>query len=353
MPPKETAQETTGSDVRRQVLEECKAMAAYAFGAGIKVPESLIGRLGQAEARMAPPRTEKSEPGARPGRSAETASEGKPDDPAKDTLPRDPADLLTQVHNRLAELVAPATPRTILLLAREEAKGSPLRFLGAVPLIRRLLIVALVSMCGFVWISLSEDVDGNGFDLLKNSGFNLLLSELFLLFAASIGVSFANLFEAQRFIKDGTFDPKFESSYWVRHVLGLMAGTILALLVPIEALAAEQESTILQQLGKPMLALLGGFSASAVHRILSRLVAALETLVKGDTRDLMAAQDRAGKARLAERETQSRMELSSQLIHLEETLSGSSDPKEALASLRELQRRLIRGEEADVSSPSS
>ena len=79
-------------------------------------------------------------------------------------------------------------------------------------------------------------------------------------------------------------------------------------------------------------------------------MAALETVVKGDTRDLVAAQDRVGKARLAERETQNRMELSSQLIHLEEQLSSSSNPEDALKSLRELQRRLIRGEEQPESS---
>ena len=236
-----------------QLLAACKAMAAYAFGAGSRVPESLVSRLEKAEAQLQ----------LQSDSTDGDALSPEYDKPQPDGPPKngknvgDPIETLTHIHNRLAEIVAPATPRTILLLAQEEQKANPLRFLGAVPLIRRLLMVAIFSMCGFVWVSLSEDVDGSGFDLLQNSGLNLLMSELFLLFAASIGVSFANLFEAQRYIKDGTFDPKYESSYWVRHVLGLMAGTILALLVPIEALAAEQESTILQQLGKPMLALLG------------------------------------------------------------------------------------------------
>lgn len=271
------------------------------------------------------------------------------------SLPSDQgiAKILTGIHNRLSQLVAPATPKTILLLAMEEKNPGPLKFLGAVPLIRRLMAVAAFSMVGFILVTLSEDVDGSGFDLLENSGYKLLLSELFLIFAASIGASFTNLFEAQRYIKDGTFDPKFESSYWVRYVLGLMAGTILAMLVPIEALVAEGGdggSSILHQLGKPMLALLGGFAASAVYRILNRIVAALESLVAGDTRDLVMAQEQMTKARLQEQETQNRMKLSTQLITLEQKLGDAKDPSVILNELKEIQKQLVRGEESESDS---
>jgi hypothetical protein len=213
------------------------------------------------------------------------------------------------------------------------------------------MAVAVASMVGFVTVSLSEQVDGKGFDLLQNSGTSLLLSELFLLFAASIGASFSNLFEAQRYIKDGTFDPKFESSYWVRYVLGLMAGTILALLIPIEALASSQEgsgSSIVDQLGKPVLALLGGFAAAAVYRILNRIVAALESLVAGDTRDLVAAEEAARKVKFAERETQSRMNLSLKLIALQENLETADDPAAARTALKRIQQQLIKGEEEET-----
>ncbi len=124
---------------------------------------------------------------------------------------------LAQVHARLADLVAPARPRTILLLAEEKEKANPFYFLGEVPLIRRLMFISIISLIGLISVSLSSAVDGNpkSFSLLENQGTSLLLNQLFLLTAASLGASFANLIQTQRYIKDGTFDPKYESSYWV------------------------------------------------------------------------------------------------------------------------------------------
>lgn len=59
------------------------------------------------------------------------------------------------------------------------------------------------------------------------------------------------------------------SSDWVRFNLGLIAGMVLAVLVPIDTGSKTFE--------RPLLALLGGFSASVVYRILQRLVDTLES----------------------------------------------------------------------------
>ena len=113
-----------------------------------------------------------------------------------------------------------------------------------------------------------------------------------------LGACFAGLFQANRYIANNTFDPKFESSYWIRIVLGLMAGIILAELIPLNLLSESGTSgsesggsSSIAALGKPVLALLGGFSAAAVYRIIARIVDALESLVRGDTKDAMAARD--------------------------------------------------------------
>jgi hypothetical protein len=37
---------------------------------------------------------------------------------------------------------------------------------------------------------------------------------------AGLGACFAALFLANRYIAEGTFDPKYESSYWIRFILG-------------------------------------------------------------------------------------------------------------------------------------
>lgn len=331
--------------VRDQILLASQAMAKYALAAGMKVPAELVEKL---ESLSVAPAVCEEAPVPMDASAEDALPETKAPEPKKPAA--DVSRQLTHIHNRLAELVAPATPKTILLLATEEAKGGFWLFLGRVPLVRRLMALACISMVGFVLVSLSGDVNGQGFDLLTNSGITLLLSELFLLFASSIGASFANLFEAQRYIKDGTFDPKYESSYWVRYVLGLMAGTILALLIPIEALAgggAEGGGSIVDQLGKPILALLGGFAASAVYRILNRIVAALESLVAGDTRAAVAAQEQMARARLAEREVQGRMTLSTKLNQLEQTLSESGDPAQMRKELARLRQEIILGDDVE------
>ena len=243
-------------------------------------------------------------------------------------------------------IIAPATPRTILLLANEEAKGGVLRFLGPVPLLRKMMVVAIVSLIGLIMVSLSPDVDGHSkhFSLLHNSGISLLLNELFLLCAAAIGASFAVLFQANRFIHDGTFDPVYEASYWIRFVLGLLAGTMLASLIPIESYVAEADGSVsgsLQGLGPPLLALLGGFSASAVHRILNRLTAAVESLVRGDTREMLAVQEQAVKTRYAEKALQHRLQLTTKLTKLQQLISSNGNPEILRQELERIRGDLI------------
>ncbi len=339
--------------IRQQVLAASQAMAKYAFAAGMKVPSDIVEKL-EALSSIG------TETGAvANAASSDEKSKGSPDRVIADQeaasalagLTDDGARQLTRIHNRLADLVAPATPKAILLLATEEAKGGFWLFLGAVPLIRRLLATAALSMIAFVAVSLSKHVNGLNFDLLKNSGMTLFLSEFFLLTAASIGASFTNLFEAQRYVKGGTFDPKFESSYWVRYVLGLMAGTILALLIPIEALAGSggegRGADIFVQLGKPILALLGGFAARAVYSILNRLVTTMESLVAGDASAAAAAHEQMAKARSIQRDIENRVGLSARLNTLEQTISETPDPAEMRKALARLRQELISGEDVE------
>ena len=91
------------------------------------------------------------------------------------------------------------------------------------------------------------------------------------------------LFTAYRYISEGTYDPKYESTYWLRFILGLMAGLLLPALIPIGGQAGDSTLT------KPLLALLGGFSAAMLYRVLERLVNTVESLVQADSRELRTA----------------------------------------------------------------
>ena len=51
---------------------------------------------------------------------------------------------------------------------------------------------------------------------------------------AGMGASFAVLFEVNRYTLKAAFDPIYEPFYWIRFALGLIAGVLLAELVPAD-----------------------------------------------------------------------------------------------------------------------
>lgn len=317
-----------GFALKDQLVRECQAMAQHAFANGLKVPPEIVKVL------QAYPVQGVGEQGVEPAKGQDA--------------PDDAVEQLAPIHGRLAEIVAPAKPRSILLLITEGARGKVWRFLGPVPLIRRMMGIAILSLIALVGISVSPSVNGNpeNFSLLENDGISLLLNQLFLLSAAAMGASFAALFQANQYIQEGTFDPVYESSYWIRFVLGLLAGTMLGSLIPIESYVGTPSEGAaaggsLQGLGRPLLALLGGFSAGLVYRILNRLIAAVEALVRGETRDIVAAQEQAAKARLAEQSIQNRLHLLTMLGKLESQIAGSVDPELLRKELEKIQAELI------------
>ena len=107
----------------------------------------------------------------------------------------------------------------------------------------------------------------------------LLLRELFLLVAAGLGASFTALYRASREVARGTYDPEFDHTFLQRIALGMATGLIIAEMLPLG-------DTVYATLARPALALLGGFGAGVVHKVLSRVVSAVETLFSGDPDEL-------------------------------------------------------------------
>ena len=191
------------------------------------------------------------------------------------------------LHRQLSQKILPAKPKTILLLFMESKKGKWLNFLGPVSLVRRLMATTLISLIIFIAVGLSPHVNAKGLSegILQNSGFNLLLNLLFILSAAALGGCFAGLFQINKFLNNGTYDPKFESSYWIRLLLGLIAGLMLAVIIPVSTNIEFEEGKGMQ-LTIPLLAMLGGFSATLAYRILTRIVWAVESLFVGKQEDI-------------------------------------------------------------------
>ena len=242
--------------VQRDLARECNAMASYSLASGLKLPNVVVETIEKLSVK---------------DETSSGSAEGAPVTVAS----------LNHAHQTLSTIIMPAKPRTILLLAEESEKANMLQFLGKVPLVRQLMLASVLFLALFVSLSLSPDVKTDAGGILDSEGLPLLFNLLFLISSAGLGASFAALFQANHYIVNGTFDPKYESSYWIRFFLGIIAGMLLAELIPM---GGEGES-----FGKPTLAMLGGFSAALVYSLLNRMVEMVEAMFAPDQSAIEAA----------------------------------------------------------------
>ena len=320
------------------ILAECLAMAKYAFSSGMKVPGWLAEKL---ELIAASELSKDAKLSATPDLPRTEDREGPQTGPRQHHRANTAKDLAA-MHGHLSEIISPAIPGTILLLAMESATAGFWSWLGPVRLVRGLVTVAIVCLVVFIALSLSPQVSVESISksVFESHGIPLLLNLLFLLTAAGLGACFAALFQANRYIAECTFDTKYESSYWIRFILGLMAGLILSQLLPLSA-----DKTTAIAMTKPTLAMLGGFSAAVVYRMLHRLVEAVESLVKGETRDIAAAQAQASQARLASQSLQTRIHLAASLTKLQQQLGAKASPEALQQELDRILGNLVPLEE--------
>lgn len=376
-----------------QLFQETVAMASYAMSSGMALSAALSAELSalqpQLRPRVVPRKTSgrgappaKANP-ARPSPSDKAnpapSTEPKPAPvPASAKAPKPGAEVanqsldqqanrpilppikkLIELHIALTRVISPATPRSILLLVSEES--SPWRFLGPVPLVRQMMLLALISLASFVLISLCPqiNVDQINKSLLEHNGISLLLNELFLISAAAVGACFANLFEANRHCTNGTFDPRYNSSYWVRFVLGMIAGLILAEVISFEMLQGSAQAQIQpsetttttvsglvasQPMVKPILAMLGGFSSDLVIRILRRIVTGVESMLNGDPREQIRSSQAAEREQAQMESDRERVLLASELADLKSKLGEGAEAEAASKQLDELLNRLTRSQ---------
>jgi len=309
--------------LEEQLVLECEAMAKYAFASGLAAPGKIIQVLENF--------IKKAAAGVEPaGDSSATNATNGAAGPAPDIRP------LVAVHEKLAKIVEPAKPRTILLMEEERQRSGVFKFLGSVAFIRRMILAAIICLVLFVGISLSPEIGNQpgSWNLFESSGWSLLLKELFLLSAAGLGASFTALFKANRYIIEGTFDPKYESSYWIRFSLGFIAGMILATLIPIE-------KSLEADFGKPLLAMLGGFSADLVYRIISRVIESLESLFRGDNKSLLEAQKQNAMARAAEENSQNRFKVAANILKVQQEIDAGMNPEELKKKMGKLMEDMV------------
>jgi hypothetical protein len=284
-------------DLRDQLAQECQAMLRHALGRGTSLPPHLYDELAGLEAGVGLP----------------IAS-------------------LAGLHARLARTVAPARPCTLVLLQRDPARGRLLAILGPLQNVRWLTMGALAFTVSFVAISASPEVDARSLssDIYTLSGLRQLLNMALLLSAAGMGSSFQALFTVQTHVSHATYDPVYDSSYWSRIGLGLVAGLMLSVMIPIHGSGDAPALT------KPLLAVLGGFSAGLVHRVLDRLVETMESLFEGSRRDQQLRQAEMARTQTSQDARRSRLEIAGRLMTLRDELARGADGRHLDAMLAEL-----------------
>lgn len=321
--------------LKEQLVREACAMVRHLTTDGTRVPAQLVNAVEQFETASAN------------GRRMDMVA-------------------LAAAHERLSRLVAPAKPGTLYLLD-DSFQVAGKTSLGPIKLVRDLVKVAMVCVALFIVLSVIALVDAHGaVDLFSVEDgatgtaratkdnhtmmiVKIILERVFWLSAAGIGASFAMLFQLNDQILNRTFDPDENASYWVKFFLGLVAGFILVALVPIGSPSGEGATTGAQALGPPTIALLGGFSASAVYRILTRMVEALESIFSGGAREQMLAAEKAAVFRASEETGQARMAVASQLVQIQQRVALGMPPEEVSAQLREVVATLVPSGDAPPS----
>jgi hypothetical protein len=289
----------------RRMTRESEAMAEHAMNLGLTIPVEVLQRLDQAlSADGATLKGDRSSQGAAESNAASGLALGA------DSMQTSAFVSLALAHSALALIIAPATPEAVRLLADERLKHPKLCAFGPLAVVRRLLGLAILSLAVLLGVSLSEHVNTTTLSktFLEQHGYDLFLAEVFLLSAASLGSCFANLQKVNSFITDGTYDPKFQSTYWTRWVMGVISGFLLAQLVydvffP-DTKTGSLNGILPTSLGQPILALLGGYSFDVVYGILNHTIDSIRSFFLGARDGSEANRD---SARLAETTAQERL----------------------------------------------
>ncbi len=308
--------------LRKQLFCEAGSMAEYALKRGKVVPSATIKIIESFVIKQ------------------DSSSQAETNN-AKTAI-REDLDItdLVQAHDDLTKIVEPATPQAILMLQTEQRRKGFLSALGPIPLVQNMMGVAILFLLIFILVVMSPDVIRNGANIFNSSGDKLLVNLLFLLSASGIGASFSALYKANRYITNLTFDPNHEISYWIRFLLGLISGLILSLVISDKAINSDflEEGIV-----RPLLAILGGFSADLVYTFLNRMVETVKSLFQGSTEEMVKSQAQEAKSKLSMDAVANNTKLAMALMKARQEMGVGAKPEEMQATLDKLLEQVIPG----------
>ncbi len=297
-------------NLRNQIYMECSAMAKFALAKGKSIPASAIQSI--------------------------EAFENNQEQKEVDISP------LVEAHNALTQIIEPATPQAVLLLTMEKEIKGGFKFLGAVPLVRELMLMAITCLLIFIALMSSPYISGDNLtkDVLAADGIEQVARLIFYIGAAGLGASFAALYKVNEYISKGNYDSDYQASYWIRFLLGIIAGLLLAILISQDSL--QGDSMLSKGVIRPLLAILGGFSADLLYTFLNRMVETVKSLFEGSTQSVMDAKALEAKSKLATLEIDNRMKLAQNLIQVQQTIGAETSPDEIKEQLNDILKGLTQ-----------
>ncbi|MCH9681465.1 MAG: hypothetical protein K0V04_08535, partial [Deltaproteobacteria bacterium] len=301
--------------LRRELEREVVAMGLCAAGAGQALPPDLLPILQTLDEATGQPSVEQ----------------------------------LVAAHAALSELVQPAKPRSLAVLHRYGALDVRRRSFRGLPITRSLMVGAVVCLVAISALGMSPLVSADPAvsNPMLSSGLPLLVNLGFIMAIAMLGALFHELFIVSGHLTQGTYDPRYNTSYWARIVLGVISGVLLSWLIAIPS------TSTMHGVGRPAMALVGGFSAGLVHRILERMVSAVESMFSSQLADLQGKQ-RAVDGQAERQATQpTRLEAASMLMDLQHGIGDGADPSEVRAKLRDAAQAMVSGRPSTPSTPSA
>ncbi|SEB50219.1 hypothetical protein SAMN04489761_1078 [Tenacibaculum sp. MAR_2009_124] len=185
-------------------------------------------------------------------------------------------DNLINAHNILVKNIAPVTPKSIEYAKRirDNQKGKPI--FNKIPLVRNLVILAIVFLVIFITTGLSPQVNNISLNkgIMNNSGISLLLNLTFLSTVSGLGVLFFLLKKISEAIKNTTLVEEEFVSYTAQILIGIIAGLIMSEIISFYS--SDEKSITL--FSKSILALIGGFSSDAIFSIIHGIINRIKSI---------------------------------------------------------------------------
>ncbi len=307
-----------------KLLVDCEQMADYAMDSGKELPQWLAKLLVEISSNADDLKKEIVELRSSDDYSANRETEllMKLNERLKSHTTE-----LSKIYNKFTEIVAPASPLSIEFT--KPTVGFFTRGKKTIPIIRAMWLMSLLFLIGLIVSRL---------DVLPAE----ISVPVSLFFASGLGAYFFSLYTANRYVVARTFDPKYVTFYYNRIIIGILSGYILANIIDVKALLNISEN-VFTQFSPYVIAILGGFSADAVIKILNRIVAMLITMVEGDAKELVKARENELRTKFSAELLQLRLTYSKELMPIITEQEGKTDD-ETIKKLKELMNKWISGE---------